>query len=56
MVKQALAALDSRSAADLARRVLRAASAGAVHALLEPLAEALAQRRAGAAAVYAKET
>ncbi len=56
VVKQTLAALDSRSAADLARRVLRAVSAGAVHALLEPLAEALAQRRAGAEVVYAKET
>jgi phosphotransferase system enzyme I (PtsI) len=54
VVKQALAALDSRRAAELARRVLRAPSAGAVHALLEPLAETLAQGRAGAN--LAKET
>ncbi len=41
VVKHALAALDSRHANDLARRALRADSVEAVHALLEPMAEAM---------------
>jgi phosphoenolpyruvate-protein phosphotransferase (PTS system enzyme I) len=41
-VKHGLAALDSRQAADLARRALRADSVDAVHAVLEPLALTMA--------------
>ena len=41
-VKHGLAALDSRQAADLARRALRAGSVDAVHAVLEPLALTMA--------------
>jgi phosphotransferase system enzyme I (PtsI) len=42
LVKRGIAALDSRDAARLARRAVRAASADDVHALLEPLAEIMA--------------
>jgi phosphotransferase system enzyme I (PtsI) len=41
IVKRSLTAFDSRQARDLARRALAAASAAAVHAELEPLAEAM---------------
>jgi phosphotransferase system enzyme I (PtsI) len=41
VVKHALGALDSRHAAELARRAVRADSVEAVHALLEPMAEAM---------------
>jgi phosphotransferase system enzyme I (PtsI) len=41
VVKHSLSALDSRQAADLARRALRAGSVDAVHAILEPLAETM---------------
>jgi phosphoenolpyruvate-protein phosphotransferase (PTS system enzyme I) len=44
-VKHGLAALDSRQAAELARRALRAGSADAVHAVLEPLALTMAGAR-----------
>ncbi|HET9370441.1 MAG TPA: phosphoenolpyruvate--protein phosphotransferase, partial [Vicinamibacterales bacterium] len=41
VVKRSLATLDAKLAARVARRALRAASADAVHALLEPVVEAM---------------
>jgi phosphotransferase system enzyme I (PtsI) len=43
VVKRALSALDSRQAAEIARRAVRARSAEEVNALLEPVAEAMHQ-------------
>jgi phosphotransferase system enzyme I (PtsI) len=48
VVKQALAAVDSRAAGELARRALRAGSAAEVRAELEPIAQAIARGRAAA--------
>jgi phosphotransferase system enzyme I (PtsI) len=44
IVKRTLALVEGRAAADLARRALRAGSAAAVYAELEPLAEMLTKR------------
>lgn len=41
VVKQSLATIDSRVAAQIARRALRATTPEAVHALLEPVADAM---------------
>jgi phosphotransferase system enzyme I (PtsI) len=51
IVKRGLLAVDSREAAAVARRATRAESADAVHALLEPMAEAM--HRAAMAGVAA---
>jgi phosphotransferase system enzyme I (PtsI) len=53
MVKQKLRAVDSREAAAIARRALRADSADSVRALLAPLAEAM--RLAGDAVAIVKQ-
>jgi phosphotransferase system enzyme I (PtsI) len=55
VVKETLAHLDSRAAAGLARRALRAPTAAAVLAELEPLSRTLSRSRAGAAAGDSKE-
>jgi phosphotransferase system enzyme I (PtsI) len=48
IVKRTLALVESGAAADLARRALRAGSAAAVYAELEPLSELLTRKVAGA--------
>jgi phosphotransferase system enzyme I (PtsI) len=47
VAKRALSALDSKQAAEIARRALRARSADEVNALLEPVAEAMHQAALG---------